>query len=157
LTRTEHTKKSRVDLKAQVGNFDQCVCLSPYLVEVRRSEAMKVVLSAIALSATMLASGVSAASAQSVINLSGQWQCVASCIAPPANFAYITQNGWDLNVVNEAGMPSRAWVDYPGHIWIDRANQGAVYSPDGFTLQFDSGTVWQRAAVLPPPYFPNRG
>ena len=79
------------------------------------------------------------------------------CIAPPANFAYITQNGWDLNVVNEAGMPSKAWVDYPGHIWIDRANQGAVYSPDGFTLQFDSGTVWQRAAVLPPPYFPNRG
>ncbi len=114
---------------------------------------MKLVFTAIALSATMLASSASARG----INLSGRWQCVASCLAPPGSFAYITQNGWDLNVVNEAGMASRAWVDYPGHIWIDRANQGAIYSPDGFTLQFDSGTVWQRAPVLPPPPLPSRG
>ena len=114
---------------------------------------MKLVFTAIALSATMLASSASARG----INLSGQWQCVASCLAPPGSFAYITQNGWDLNVVNEAGMASRAWVDYPGHIWIDRANQGAIYFPDGFTLQFDSGTVWQRAPVLPPPPLPSRG
>ncbi len=114
---------------------------------------MKLVFTAIALSATMLASSASARG----INLSGQWQCVASCLAPPGSFAYITQNCWDLNVVNEAGMASRAWVDYPGHIWIDRANQGAIYSPDGFTLQFDSGTVWQRAPVLPPPPLPSRG
>ncbi len=114
---------------------------------------MKLVLTAIGLSATLLASGASAQG----INLSGQWQCVASCLAPQGSFAYITQNGWDLNVVNEAGMASRAWVDYPGHIWIDRANQGAIYSPDGFTLQFDSGTVWQRAPVPPPPPLPSRG
>jgi hypothetical protein len=115
---------------------------------------MKVVLTAIALSASML---VSSASAQSIINLSGQWLCVAACLGPPGGLAYITQNGWDLNVVNDGGMASRAWVDYPGHIWIDRANQGAIYSPDGFTLQFDSGTVWQRALALPPPPLPRRG
>jgi hypothetical protein len=115
---------------------------------------MKIVLTAVALSATMLAS---VASAQNVINLSGQWQCVASCLGPRGGLGYITQNGWDMNVVNEVGMASRAWIDYPGHIWIDRANQGAIYSPDGFTLQFDSGTVWQRAPVQPPPPLPSRG
>ena len=48
-------------------------------------------------------------------------------------------------------MPSRAWIDYPGHIWVQRANEGAIYSPDGFTLQFDHGTIWQRAPLVPPP------
>ncbi len=108
---------------------------------------MKIVFVAMALSAAL---GASAASAQGV-NLSGQWQCVASCLAPQVSFAYITQNGWDLNLVNEAGMASRAWVDYPGHIWVDRVNLGAIYSPDGFALQFDNGTVWQRAPEMPPP------
>jgi hypothetical protein len=52
--------------------------------------------------------------------------------------------------VNEAGMASRAWFDYPGRIWVDRAQVGAVYSPDAMTIQFDNGTVWQRALeVLP--------
>jgi hypothetical protein len=115
---------------------------------------MKAIVTAIALSATMLASG---ASAQQVLNLSGQWQCVALCLAPQGSFAYITQNGWDMNVVNEVGMASRAWVDYPGHIWIERANQGAIYSPEGFTIQFDSGTIWQRAPALPPPPLSSRG
>jgi hypothetical protein len=58
-----------------------------------------------------------------------------------AAFAYITQNGWDLNLLNEVGMPSRAWIDYPGHIWVQRTNEGAIYSPNGFTLQFDRGTI----------------
>jgi hypothetical protein len=107
----------------------------------------KAVVAAIVLSAI---SGVSGASAQG-INLSGQWVCVVDCLAPPGTFAYITQYGWDLNLVNEVGVPSRAWIDYPGHIWVQRANQGAIYSPDGFTLQFDSGTIWHRAPAVPPP------
>ena len=114
---------------------------------------MKVLLTAIAISATMLSSGASA----QVLNLSGQWQCVAHCLGPQGGIGYITQNGWDLNIVNEVGMASRAWVDYPGHIWIDRANQGAIYSPTGFTLQFDSGTIWQRAPQMPPPPVNSRG
>ncbi len=50
-----------------------------------------------------------------------------------------------MNIVNDAGEPSRAWVDYPGRIWVERANQGAIYSPDGTTLQFDRGSLWRRA------------
>ncbi len=115
-------------------------------------KVVRIVLSAMALSVAIAAS---CASAQG-INLSGPWQCVAQCLAPPGSFAYITQYGWDLNVVNGAGAPSRAWIDYPGHIWIQQANQGAIYSPDGFTLQFDSGTIWQRAPLVPPPPPPLR-
>jgi hypothetical protein len=54
-------------------------------------------------------------------------------------------------------MPSRAWIDYPGHIWIESANQGALFSPDGFTLQFDRGTIWQRAPEMAPPILQRRG
>ena len=108
---------------------------------------MTVMRTAIALSAALITSGASAQG----INLSGPWQCVAMCAGPPGSFAYITQNGWDLNLLNEVGMPSRAWIDYPGHIWVQRANEGAIYSPDGFTLQFDDGTVWQRPQLVPPP------
>jgi hypothetical protein len=115
---------------------------------------MKVVLTAIALSATML---VSSASAQSIINLSGQWWCVAQCLGPPRGLAYITQNGWDLNVVNDGGMASRAWVDYRGHIWIDRANQARFIPPTASLFSLISGTVWQRALALPPPPLPRRG
>jgi hypothetical protein len=109
--------------------------------------SMKVMLSIVALMAALVASD---ASAQGV-NLTGRWQCIALCLGPPGSFAFITQNGWELNVVNDAGQPSRAWVDYPGHIWVDRENQGAIYSPDGFTLQFDRGTILQRVLEVPPP------
>ena len=54
-------------------------------------------------------------------------------------------------LVNEVGEPSRGWVDYPGRLWIARANLGAIYSPDGMTIQFDNGTIWQRAPEAPPP------
>jgi hypothetical protein len=109
---------------------------------------MRAVLSAIAMSAALVATD---ASAQGV-NLTGQYVCVAMCSGLQGQFAYITQNGSELNVVNDAGEASRAWIDYPGRIWIDRANEGAIYSPDGMTVQFDRGTIWQRAVVvLPPP------
>jgi hypothetical protein len=51
--------------------------------------------------------------------------------------------------VNEAGVPSRGWIDYPGHIWAEAWNEGAFYSPDGMTIQFDNGTVWQRVVDVP--------
>jgi|SRR5580700_3970025 hypothetical protein len=106
---------------------------------------MKTALTTMALLITL----VSSASAQWV-NLSGRWQCVALCLGPPGALAFITQNGWEMNVLNEFGMPSRGWIDYPGHIWIERAHIGGIFSPDGLTLQFDNGTVWQRAPDLPP-------
>ena len=87
-----------------------------------------------------------------VLNLSGPYRCVQGCveglIGQPA---FITQNGWDMRLVSEAGMPSRAWIDRPGHIWVDFWHEGAVYSVDGLTIQFDHGTIWQRdLAVLIP-------
>ena len=97
---------------------------------------------------------VTAASAQvQVLNLSGQYQCIQGCRG--GGLAYVTQNGWDLNLVNEIGQPSRASDDWPGHIWAQYWNEGAVYSPDGMTVQFDNGSVWQR--FVPPPFLNSRG
>src|SRR5579872_1928860 len=91
----------------------------------------------------------SAASAQSV-NLTGTWKCVQMCRGDA--LAYVTQNGPQLNLVTEAGVPSRAWPDWyapASRIWIDAYNISAVYSPDGMLIQFDNGTIWQR--YVPPP------
>ena len=119
---------------------------------------MKIATVVIAASAALVAT---AALAQDV-NLTGRWQCIRMCASDaPGLFAFITQYGRELNVVNEVGMASRAWVDYPGRIWVERADQGAIYSPDGMTIQFDNGTIWQRALELlppppPPPLAPRR-
>ena len=78
--------------------------------------------------------------------LTGQFQCIAGCAG--GGPAFVTQNGWELNLVNEIGQPSRAWVDYPGHIWVQSWNEGAVYSADGMTIQFDNGSVWAKNVVL---------
>ncbi len=83
-----------------------------------------------------------------VLNLSGQFQCVEGCPGGQPGVAVVTQSGWDLNLVIELGQPTRAWVDWPGHIWAQSWNEGAVYSPDGMTIQFDNGTVWRRNIEL---------
>jgi hypothetical protein len=101
-----------------------------------------IVLAAAALVATQ-------ASAQGV-NLTGPYRCIQGCEAP-GQVAFVTQNGWNLNLLNEVGEPSRAWIDWYGHIWAERWNEGAIYSPDGMTIQFDRGTVWQRDLGEPPP------
>jgi hypothetical protein len=113
----------------------------------------------ISLSIGVLAVGVSAAlaateaSAQPV-NLTGVYRCIQACRSGlVGNFAYVTQNGPDLNLLNEAGDAARAWPDWfspATRIWIDRWNEGAVYSPDGMLIQFDSGTIWQRDLDPPP-------
>jgi len=87
------------------------------------------------------------------VNLTGRYQCIRNCATDvPGALAFVTQYGREFNMVNEVGAASRAWLDYPGRIWVDRAQVGAVYSPDGMTIQFDNGTIWQRVVdVLPPP------
>jgi hypothetical protein len=105
---------------------------------------------------TVAALAASGASAQSV-DLTGTWQCVQNCRGD--QLAYITQNGPTLNLVTEAGVPSRAWPDwsYPAsRIWIDVYNLSAVYTPDGMGIQFDNGTIWQRYVPPPPPPPPVR-
>src|SRR5262247_3632041 len=108
---------------------------------------MRIVLGAIAMSAALGATEV-AAQVQGV-NLNGRYRCLEQCLGAPGSFAFVTQNGWELNVVNDGGVASRAWVDYPGRSWVLQANQGAIYSPDGLRIQFDRGTIWQRAPVVP--------
>jgi hypothetical protein len=61
----------------------------------------------------------------------------------------LTQADWQLNLVNEASVPSRGWIDFPGHMWVEAWNEGAFYSPDGMPIQFDNGTVWQRVIEVP--------
>lgn len=84
------------------------------------------------------------ASAQSV-DLTGAYRCVQNCRGD--RLAVITQNGRELNLTTEAGVPSRAWPDWfspASRIWIDAYNISAVYTPDGMTIQFDNGTIWRR-------------
>ena len=96
--------------------------------------------------AALTASAASDASAQAVgaqfwaPNLSGVYQYVRSCSG--TRLARIAVRGWQLALINEIGQAANAWIDWPGHIWIPASSEGAVYSPDGFTVQFDRGTVW---------------
>jgi hypothetical protein len=95
----------------------------------------------------------SGASAQS-INLTGTYRCIKDCrdghVGGPA---FVTQNGWNLNLVTETGESYRAWPDLAapyGRIWIEARNESAVYSPDGMRIQFDDGRIWQRDLGPPP-------
>jgi len=92
-----------------------------------------------------LVSLLSTAASAQVLDLSGQFRCVQGCEPGlVGQLAYVAQNGWNMRLVNEAGAPARAWIDHPGHIWVQSWDEGAVYSPDGMTIQFERGTVWQR-------------
>ena len=73
-------------------------------------------------------------------NLSGVYRCVRNCAG--GGLGRITAYGWSLTLTNELGQATRAWIDWPGHIWVPALNEGAVYSPDGFTIQFERGRVW---------------
>jgi hypothetical protein len=90
----------------------------------------------------LLGLGTGAASAQGV-NLTGRYICI-NCPHGGPDVGFITQSGWNLNLVNELGQPSRGYVDYPGRIWAPDWNEGAMVSPDGMTIQFDRGAVWRR-------------
>jgi hypothetical protein len=93
-------------------------------------------------------SGATSASAQPAVNLTGTWHCMQACSAGfEGRPAFITQNGWTINLVTEAGVSAQAWSDWfapTTRIWIEALRQGAVYSHDGMIIQFDNGTVWRR-------------
>jgi hypothetical protein len=113
------------------------------------------VFAMLAASAALVAFAATDASAQG-INLTGQFRCVQVCAGGlQGQPTYVTQNGYNLNLLNEAGEPSRAWIDWSGHIWADNWHEGALFSQDGMTIQFDRGTVWQRDLGEPPALAPN--
>lgn len=103
--------------------------------------------------AALGALAATSASAQLLV-FSGPYRCVEGCVGPGQ--AFVSQNGWDINMVNEAGQPTRAWIDRPGHIWAQSWNEGAIYSPDSMTIQFDRGTVWVLDLGPPQPLAPRR-
>ena len=73
-------------------------------------------------------------------NLSGIYRCVRNCAGPPTG--RIVALGRQLALTGPSGGTIRAWIDWPGHIWVPALNEGAVYSADGFTIQFGRGSVW---------------
>jgi len=82
----------------------------------------------ISLAIGMLAAvAASSASAQS-LNLTGAYRCVEACrgglVGAPT---FITQNGPQLNLLNEAGEASRAWPDWfapATRIWVEKTAMG---------------------------------
>jgi hypothetical protein len=100
---------------------------------------MKLFLSMLAVAFALAATQ---AAAQGV-DLTGQYRCVQMCKAE-GQPAFITQSGWEMNLRNEAGEPSRGWFDRVGRIWVQSWNEGATVSEDGTFIWFDRGTVWQR-------------
>jgi hypothetical protein len=107
---------------------------------------MKLKIIALAMLAGLPATHAAAQSvgAQSIPpNLSGLYRCVRSCAGPQVG--RIVALGRQLVLTGPNGESIRAWIDWPGHIWVPALNEGAVYSPDGFTIQFDaaaSGYLW---------------
>jgi hypothetical protein len=81
-------------------------------------------------------------------NLAGVYRCVNHCVGP--GVVRIMQRGRALTLVDSAGRPAAAWIGAPGHIWT-AWQEGAVYSPDGFTIQFAGGTVWVLLEPTPVP------
>jgi hypothetical protein len=96
----------------------------------------------------LLTAAANVASAQPAVSLTGTYRCVQGCVPGFEDKpAFVTQNGWNISIVTEAGVPVQAWFDWyspMNRIWMDTLRQGAVYSADGMTIQFDPGTVWQR-------------
>ncbi len=64
---------------------------------------------------------------------------------------HILLNGRQLDLTNVSGQPSTASIEAPGYIWTQSLNEGAVYSPDGFTIQFHGGKVWVLVDPTPAP------
>jgi hypothetical protein len=85
-------------------------------------------------------------------NLSGVYRCVRYCSG--FRTAHIVQYGRQLSLTSETGQPYSARIDWRGHISTSW-NDAAVYSPDGFTIQFDSGSVWVLLDPRPVPGSPD--
>lgn len=108
-------------------------------------------VAAATLAATMFAA--TGASAQAVgsqtwlPDLSGTYRCVQKCAG--TRWVHVQQNFRQL-AVNDGKQAATAWIDWSGHISTSW-NDSGVYSPDGATIQFTSGTVWVLVVPTPVP------
>ena len=112
-------------------------------------KAKMIALAALGALAATDASAQAVGTQFSVPNLSGVYRCVRNCAGP--GFAHIRQAGLGLVLLNEAGQLSPGWIDWSGHIWAKAWDEGAVYSPDGFIIQFNRGSVWVLVEPTPIP------
>jgi hypothetical protein len=122
---------------------DELVVVTPITMRRMMSRAIRL-LSVVGILAAAATHG---ASAQPAVSLTGTYRCVQNCDPQlTGRSTYVTQNGWDINIANDAGVSVRGWIDWfsPTRIWMESLNQGAVYSADGTTIQFDRGTVFAR-------------
>ena len=55
-----------------------------------------------------------------IANLTGRYICVKNCNGMLWHSAYVTQNGWDLNLLTGANEPLRAQTD-----WFSRTASGS--------------------------------
>lgn len=101
---------------------------------------MRIFWCALAITSTLFATEAFAQVAG--VDLNGPWTCVAACTG--GRHGVITQNGSQVEVLTSRHMASHGWVEYPGRIWLEQANLGIVYTPDGRRLQSDQGTIWVR-------------
>jgi hypothetical protein len=86
---------------------------------------MKLKIIALAMLAGLPATHAAAQSvgAQSIPpNLSGLYRCVRSCAGPQVG--RIVALGRQLVLTGPNGESIRAWIDWPGHIWVPALNEG---------------------------------
>jgi hypothetical protein len=122
------------------------ISLSAYGERVMRWMALA--LLALSVCAANDASAQAVGSQSWIPNLAGIYRCVNHCLGP--GVVRITQRGRELTLIDPSGRPASAWIGAPGHIWT-AWQEGAVYSPDGFTIQFTGGTVWVLLEPTPVP------
>ena len=126
-------------------DFDQCWGLAQLLCDLHRRRTRSCILRSMIMAAmiAVLAAAIVPAEAQ-VMNLSGEFRCAPGCLGTGP--AYVTQNGWDLNIVNEVGQRSRAWIDYRATSGLSIGTRRRQLS-DGMTIQFDNGSVWHELSL----------
>jgi hypothetical protein len=79
------------------------------------------------------------------VDIDGVYRCVQRCRPGYEGLrTYVGQSGSQINLVNEYGDSSTGYIDWPRRIWTFKWNEGAMVSPDGMKIQFDSGKVWVR-------------
>src|SRR5690349_21693317 len=76
---------------------------APWRSVLRRESSLKRIACGIAVSSILTAAP--ALAQQQDVNLTGRYQCIQNCVAmEPGRFAFVTQNGREMNLVNEVGM-----------------------------------------------------
>jgi hypothetical protein len=118
-------------------------------VNLRTITLLALSVGALGVSAATNASAQAAVGSQSLPpDLSGLYRCVTRCAGP--GVIRVVQRGLQLTLLDQTGRPAAAWIESPGHIRTSW-REAAVYSADGFSIQFAGGMVWVLLEPTPIP------